>query len=364
MRIRSVIPVFMLLFATSSGLYAQKLLWDVDFKFGLDNREYAGMETSPSFTAFGAILAPKAGLGWGNGHSVMAGAAIERYFGQVSPLLKVSPLLYYQYEGRHFNAYAGALPMKKLSGDYPRAFFDDMLFFDPVLEGALFRYGSDTWELEAAVDWLSCLDTDVRERFAVYSYGRKDFAFFRMGYSMMMHHFSISGTLKNVVDNIWIYPFLRLDFSGMTPLSQLFLKAGWIQTFQNDRANNTGYVLPGGFQGEFAIEKWGVGISETVYAGGNLQPFFHTPDAKGNIYGTELYFGDRFYGTDSGIYNRTELYYAPDIGRFLSLKISFAVHYDGYGWGTQQLVRLIVNLDDSQFRTNGKKHRNSSGRGR
>ena len=99
----------------------------------------------------------------------------------------------------------------------------------------------------------------------------------------------------------------------------------------------------------FAIEKWGVGFSETLYLGKNLQPFYSTVDQAGNMYGSELYFGDRFYGTDSGIYNRMELYYAPNIGKYLSLKISFAVHYDGYGWGTQQLARLVVNLNNFQF---------------
>ena len=355
MRAYSLIAALLLAITASLPLNAQKLLWDVGFRFGLDNREYASMETSPSFTAFGAVMTPKAGLGWGEGHSIMGGVAVERYFGQVTPALKVSPVLYYQYESPGFSAYAGALPMNKLSGEYPRAFMDDMIFFDPVLEGALFRYRSDSWEIEASVDWLSCLDTDVRERFAVYSYGRKDFGFFRMGYSMMMHHFSISGTLKNVVDNVWLYPFVRFDFSGMTPLSEFYVKGGWIQTFQNDRANNTGYLMPGGFQGELVLEKWGVGISETVYAGKNLQPFFNTPDANGNMYGTELYFGDRFYGTSSGIYNRTELYYAPKIGRFLSVQIAFAVHYDGFGWGTQQLVRLTADLNGDLFKTRGKR---------
>ena len=32
----------------SRQLLAQQLLWDVDFKFGFDNREYASIETEPS----------------------------------------------------------------------------------------------------------------------------------------------------------------------------------------------------------------------------------------------------------------------------------------------------------------------------
>lgn len=345
-----VLGLLLCVLICSNSAYAQKFVWDVDFKFGLDNREYAGMELgAPSFTTFGAVFVPKVGLSFGEGHSLMIGADAERYFGQANPKMRIDPMLYYQFEGPHLQAYAGAFPKKKLAGDYPLAFFDDMSYFDPVVEGTLLRYTGNTWLLEATVDWLSCYDKNKRERFAVYSYGRKDFKFFRLGYFMLMHHFSVSGTLKNVVDDIWLYPFAALEFGNMTPLSKLGLRVGWIQTFQNDRINNTGYVYPGGFQGEFTIEKWGVGISETIYLGKNLHPFYSTLDSEGNPYGGELYFGSRFYGVDSGIYNRLEAYYAPNIGRFLTLKASFVVQYDGYKWGTQQLVRLIVNLNNLQF---------------
>ena len=57
----------------SRPLLAQQLLWDVDFKFGFDNREYASIETEPSGTIFGAVLSPKVGLGFGEGHALYAG---------------------------------------------------------------------------------------------------------------------------------------------------------------------------------------------------------------------------------------------------------------------------------------------------
>ena len=45
------------------NLMGQQLLWDVDLKFGFDNREYASLTTSPSGTIFGAMLSPKVGRG-------------------------------------------------------------------------------------------------------------------------------------------------------------------------------------------------------------------------------------------------------------------------------------------------------------
>ena len=78
-------------------------------------------------------------------------------------------------------------------------------------------------------------------------------------------------------------------------------------------------------------------------------PFYHESDIAGNIYGGNLYYGDVFYSTDSGIYNRLEISYKYDFKDFLSLKVASVHHYDGYGWGWQQLVQLVVNLNNFQF---------------
>ena len=63
-------------------LRGQQFLWDVDLKFGFDNREYSSLTTSPSGTIFGTVLSPKVGLGFGDGHAVYAGVDITRYFGK------------------------------------------------------------------------------------------------------------------------------------------------------------------------------------------------------------------------------------------------------------------------------------------
>lgn len=347
-----VLPILLFLFAPSV-IYGQKFLYDVDFRFGLDNREYARMCYSPSKTIFGAILAPKVGIGWGNGHSVYVGGDLKRYFGKTAPKYDVSLLAYYQYDGPSLDITAGAFPRKRLAGEYPSAFLDDAVFFDTVMEGAAASYTGKTWKAEAALDWLGMVQGGTRERFAAYAYFRKDFSFFYGAVSFMMHHYAGSEKVSGVVDNLWLYPYIGFDFSGITPLSVLDIRAGWIQTFQNDRVNETGFVNPGGFQGEFVIEKWGVGLSETIYLGKSLQPFFNSTDRAGEVYGTSLYLGNTFYGTDSGIYNRLELYYSPSIpkvSRWLSFKLSFAAHYDGYGWGWQQLACLVVNLNQNLFR--------------
>ena len=90
-------------------LSAQQLLWDVDFKFGFDNREYASLDIAPSETIFGAVLSPKAGFGFGEGHALYAGVDAAKYFGRTAPELSLEALLYYQYDGRYFRVNASEL---------------------------------------------------------------------------------------------------------------------------------------------------------------------------------------------------------------------------------------------------------------
>lgn len=342
------ISVVLLSLLLTTEAVAQQFLWDVDFRMGFDNREYAQMKTQPSGTLYGAILAPRVGLGFGEGHSVYIGGQVGRFFGKADPKYSYDWMLYYQYDGEHLKANAGAFPMSRLRGEFPVAFFDDCLFFDTILEGVHIGYGSDTWYLEAALDWIGMVDEQTRESFYVYSYGRKDIGMFYGAYTYMMYHYASSYTVRGVVDNIWLYPHIGVQLSKVLPLDKFDIRAGWLQTFQNNRISGDGFVLPGGFQGEFRLEKWGFGIYETIYAGPSLLPFFDTPDAAGMPYGTGLYCGDRFYGTESGIYNRLELYFAPTIAKvsdYLNLRIAAVIQCDGVDWGWQQLVQVVVNLD-------------------
>lgn len=335
---------------------AQQFLWDVDFKFGFDNREYASLPDYSSETVFGAYLAPKVGLGFGKGHSVYVGADVYKFFGKNDPYLDWDILLYYQYAGEHFKVNAGSFPRRQMSGYYPEAFFDTRLFFDGNIEGALLSYTRDWWRVEGIVDWTGCISKDTREKFSVYSYGQFGAAWLNFSYSFMMTHYANSYSVSGVVDNVWVYPHLASDLSDFLPRRmELRLKAGWMQTFQNDRRLGQGYVLPGGFQGEVALEYYGFGIRNTVYAGDNLMPFYDHTDDLGLPYGANLYYGDKFYSTDSGIYNRLEISYHYDFKDFLRLKVASVHHYDGHGWGWQQLIQLTVNLNNFQFDKPGHK---------
>ncbi len=355
----AVTALVLALTAVSRPLAAQQLLWDVDFKFGFDNREYAPLEEYPSGTIFGAVMSPKVGLGFGEGHSLYAGVDAAKYFGRTSPELSVNVLLYWQYDGKYLKANAGAFPRNRVTGHYPSAFFDDSYFFNTGIEGVLVNSTRKWWRIEAVADWIGCRDWDTRERFEVYSYGQAGAPWLSAAYTFKMLHHAGSESVGGVVDNVWLYPHLASDLSGLLPRRMTAgLRVGWIQTFQNDRIRNQGYVLPGGFQAEARIGYYGFEIYNTIYAGDNIMPYYYSTDMAGVMYGDNLYTGSIFYSTSSGVYNRLEISYHYDFRNFLRLRVASVHHYDrGRGWGWQQLIQLTVDLNNFQFPSRPRHHR-------
>lgn len=349
-----LLAVLALLLPAGRTLSAQRLLWETDFAFRFDNREYAGMDIEPSRTNFGIVLSPRIGLGWGNGHALYAGADIDKYFGKNHPSYEADILFYYQFDSPHFSANAGLFPWKRLKGEYPKAFFDDSLFFDTSIEGTLLQYRDRNTLAEFAADWTGCVYRENRERFRLYAYARREFGPFYAAAAFMMHHYAGSEYVAGVVDNIWLYPYAGIDLARYIPLDALDLRAGWLQTFQNDRIQEKGYFNPGGFQAEIRLAWHGVGLYNTLYLGPGLLPYFDSPDAAGNRYGRDLYLGSLFYRTDSGCYNRLEAYWEPRIDERMTLRISSVHHFDGRNWGWQQLITLLVNLNGDNLSRPGK----------
>ena len=348
--LKGIFTAFLALCFCAVPLGAQRLLWDVDFKFGFDNREYLKITTVPSSSKFGAVLSPKVGLGFGEGHALYAGVDASKYFGRTAPELTLEALLYYQYDGEYFKVNAGAFPRNRVTGHYPTAFYDESYFFDTNIGGALLSYTRKWWRIEGVVDWIGCQDKDTRERFEVYSYGQAGAPWLSLAYTFKMLHYAGTFNVGGVVDNVWLYPHIASDLSGFLPdRMELGLRAGWIQTFQNDRIRDEGYLTPGGFQAEAGFRYYGFGVHNTIYAGSNLMPLYYRTGLSGVTYGADLYTGSLFYSTDSGLYDRLEISYCYDFRDFLSLRVASVHHFDGYGWGWQQIVQLKVNLNNFQF---------------
>lgn len=93
-------------------------------------------------------------------------------------------------------------------------------------------------------------------------------------------------------------------------------------------------------------------------------PYYYRTGTDGIAYGANLYTGSLFYSTESGIYDRLEISYRYDFKTFLSLRVSSVHHYDGCGWGWQQLVQLTVDLNNFQFPARGGRGAGASGHAR
>ena len=346
--------LFKPLFAFSLSIFlftgvasAQELVWDASFRTFFDNREYRS-EHEISQTLFGARLAPEIGVRWNGNNSLMVGIDLLANFGAKPFSTGNEPIVYYQYQSPKYTAAAGIIPRSKVMGDYSGAFFaDSVKYYDPNLSGLLLQYRGRKGYLEFGADWNSMITDEKREKFLLFSAGSFNLGPAYLGYHMSMYHHAGTYLEDGVVDNVLLYPHAGVDLAGITPLDIFSVRVGWLQAFQNDRKYVGEYVKPGGIQVELNIEKWKFGISNTLYAGQNLMPYWVAPGPDLD-YGPGLYWGEAFYRTNS-IYNRLEVYWAPVKNDRMNLRVSSIHHYDGSGWSWQQRIHFAVYLGQERI---------------
>ncbi len=381
------------------------LEYDVDFETRFDNREFdaGGKAYCSSMTIFGARLTPMVGLGLeetasGATHRLMAGIDVQKDFGAspVSSLVKgglagkaryadgleaESPyrlnnlalfrdiVLFYDYRRQVRNVglgiTAGIFPRRMTGGEYGEYMFSDSLrFYDPNLEGLLFTFQRPKAYFEVGCDWVGKAGFARRERFMVFTAGYSDLKdWVRVGYAGYMLHYAGSEVVRGVVDNIMVNPYAKFDFGGMAHLQELSVKLGWIQTLQQDRKETTGYIFPCAGELTVGVRNWNVGVRNTLTVGTNLMPYWHDRDNAGVQFGYDLYMGDPFYqitpgspltidseGVERydarrGIYDKIDLFYEPDLGDYLKLKVQARFHFTAGGYqGCQQMIGLSFNL--------------------
>lgn len=334
---------------------AQEILWNADFDFRFDNREYGDPSrmVAPSGTLFGANMRPEIGLGWGYGHSLMLGTTIPADMGSENFMGNPELIAYYGYEGNPFGATLGLFPRERLKGRYSYAFFSDAYrFYKPTVEGMLVQYAKPSWFVELGCDWNGLRSKTRREMFTILFAGEARKSFSYAGYTATLHHHAASDTAGGVVDNGLASAYVGLDLSSLWRDVELRFQGAWVQAYQNDRKHIGTPVMPNGYELELAIRRRDVGLRNTFYKGENLMPYWDLPyeDAEGNAYGDNLYYGDPFYRVgEKGFYNRLELYWEPNLSDGVSFRISSVHHYDGIHWGWQQVVALRINIGSEMF---------------
>lgn len=355
MPLRKVVLLAALILA-AVGTQAQDLIVGADFATRFDNREYANNDFNESQTLFSARLTPRIGVEWMGKNRLVVGVDMLQNFGQHNgarePFLSdVKPVIYYQFNTKNVQANAGIFDRKELMGDYSRAFFSDSTaFYHNRLSGFLGRYVStsraDTY-VEMAIDWEGMYSTDTREMFRILSAGRYTTGGgFYAGYAFSMFHFAGSKGNENVTDNLLVNPYVGWRFDAFFDFD---IQAGFLFAPQRGRSVDHEWKKPCGGQLDIVIRKWGVKIENNLYAGQNLQPLFNVvanPETGATYEQDGLYAGESFYATTKHIYNRTWVGYDRRFFKgTLGVEAGMVFHYDGTGMGTQQVVKLSVDIE-------------------
>lgn len=324
------------------------------------NYEYDGSDLDYSRTLFGVRLRATAGIGIDNGktrHKIQAGADPLYSFGGG---WKIQPLIYYQFSTplRHsrFNIIAGMFPRSESKAWYSMAFFSDANhFLDSSYEGIQFSWQLRHSYFELGVDWQGELRPSapaVREEFSVYSGGewRTLMNILKLGYAARMHHYACNaeGSAANVVDDILVNPYIEANFGPSVKMQKLAVRLGYLQSFQRDRAVDDRLLTPA--KGEFTavVRHFNVILTNELFFGADLMPYYDSPAPEGGRYGSSLYMGDPFMrnagGAKFGVMDRITLAWEPRLAKNLTLSILARAYFNGGFAGHQEQIGIKYTL--------------------
>lgn len=357
-----------LLIAVAAASHAQEVLVGVDFDTYFNNREF-GNETpvapglgSESGTTFAARLTPSVGLRWEQKNTLMFGVDMYQNFGEQSDrfLSKVSPIVYYQFLTPKVKAVAGIFTREMThSSDYSPAFFTDSYkFVNNRFNGVMAQYNSGPSYVEFICDWEGMQSTQTREKFRILSSGRHYLRHFYYGYNLTVLHFAKKKEDPNthIVDFMLVNPCVGMQFNAYFDFD---IKLGLLQTMQRDRGFEEKWRTPRMGEFRFKMSRWGVTLDEQLFVGENIFPFYAghlLDDGTPLSYGHDLYPGVGYFYTAKNIYSCTTLSYCKWFFKeTLGIKGAFLGHYDGRGFGTQQILQVSVRFLKTVY--NSKNHK-------
>ena len=342
---KSIILLVALMLSLSALAQSERLYLDTDFNFDFDNTEYSGSGLGASETLFGISLAPVLRFEWNEKHSLGAGVNMQKMFGSVRFLDDIDLVAYYQFKGEKYGAVAGLFRREMMIGHYSEAFFSSAWLVDNrLVQGLALQYHDKVGFAELVADWNGLYSFETREQFRILFSGEGRFAkvMYAGATAAMQHYANRADFSHNVVDNITINPYIGVDFNAFFDFD---IRLGYLQSLQRDRLVERGWIAPMGGELFFRMSRWGVFISNNIYVGKNLQPLYNSVGKEGSIYGADLYASDPFYGTTSGIYNRTGIGYERNFWKErINVKAEFVLKTDGKKLYNQQIISLAVNL--------------------
>ena len=368
-----------------AALSAQKIIYDVDFQYRFDNREFdRGGETyTQSGTINSAVLTPWVGLDITRSrvakHRIWLGAELAKDMGtnpqgpeymiktpsesdpkQLTSGLLKEFLFYWKSDvvlpsGTRFTGVAGTYPRNLLEGDYSEYVISDSLkFYDRSLEGMLLQWNTKRFHAELGLDWMGKIGSTRRERFQILSAGNYDFSrVLSAGWNIAFYHLASSELSPGVAENISVLPYVKADFSSITPLQVHSLKLGAIGSYQRDRTIEPHATIYYGGEAIYTVQQWNVGVRNSLYFGENLMPYYNKSYSVGGVpakYGTLLYRGDPFYRLkDDGsfsFFDKVDIYWNPVHSGWVDVNVAARLMFSPYGYeGFSTIATLSFNLE-------------------
>ena len=352
---RIIISAVALLLSFSALAQSERLYLDTDFNFDFDNTEYSGSNIAPSETLFGISLAPALRYEWNEKHSLVAGVNMQKMFGSAHFLDKIDLIAYYQFRNENYGALAGLFRREKLIGRYSEAFFSNAwLANNRVVQGLALQYNDKRGFVELVADWNGLYSMERREQFRILLSGEGRFAkVMYAGATASIHHYANRADFShNVVDDLLVNPFIGVRFKAFFDFD---INIGYLQSLQQDRLVGGGWEAPYGAELFFKMSRWGLFISNNLYLGNDLMPLYNSVGKEGTPYGADLYAGDPFYRTESGLYNRTGIGYERNFWKErINIRAEFVLKSDGERVYNQQIISLAVNLSPKLYDKNNK----------
>lgn len=332
--------------------------YDTYYQYFFENREfdYSVPSLTASSTINGLVLTPSVGLSFYDGNNVnhrltlgidvrkdMGSGRGRRYLDEVTAHYDGHLALK---DGSLFEGIIGVFPRHFCEGEYGQAFFSDStLFADRNMEGVLLKYRAQKFYAELGADWMGQKDSLRKERFMIISALQwRPADWFQLGFAGTFYHYAGSVVAPGVVDNNLINPYVRFDLARQTGMQELSLKLGLMGMYQWDRKREPAQTIKAGFEGIFKAQKWNVSLVDTFFSGDGFQYLYENKDLGGFKYGSNLYFGNRFYGYN--LYDCAEVAWTPRLGRSISLAIRARFHFCEQGFiGNTQTLSFVFDLD-------------------
>lgn len=364
---------------------AQQVVYDLNFEYNFDNREYDNSSEyySKSMTINGARLTPMVGLDLGEGkldHRLMLGIDVVKDMGkhdedsytgddENDELLREIVFFYNmktELGNGVFDLTGGVIPRRMIKGfgeDSQEFLSDSLRWFDRNIDGILLKYNTPTAFFEAGCDWNGMFGQKRREEIEIFgdfdiSLGEK----FGVGWKFHLHHYANSQEVSGVMDDCLTEIYGDFNLRRLRFLDEFKLRLAWLQSFQQDRRNDSGIIYPRGAMFEMYGLYRSIGFNNRFFFGTDMMPFYNQRDAAGNKYGPRLYWGDPFYRIHAegpwnhfGGYERVEVFWEPHISKYVSIKCSVICHFcqfKGFSFaGWQQKFSLVFDLPGNLFKS-------------